>query len=364
MERAGWIRSLGALMGLFAHVGLAAFAQAENAPVIDGVPQPIPVDERIVLFDSLPYWRDAMRDAAAGKCELILSRIAAARPGDGVSYVHAKAQLLDHGLCLSFDPAAAFAEIATLEPYFPGIVALWRGWKSYYGHGLPKSDDASVLQQDFLRYLLSITWRSLDSDDPSPERTVAGLDARILSDLGARPIPPMLEEGILWLKAQLSDRAGRLNLARAMLWGDGTYSDGTPLPDALSGGDADMFVTTLSFLYAEANVLKATALLQGLISDRHPEGWEVQHLLQKAADCLNHDAILLMIRLNNTGALPGGYTQDKSEYLTLRYVMLARALNMSEDAIRTALDGQTIENENYMEVQINSLLQRKSCTLL
>lgn len=337
-------------------LGLAGVARAQDAPVvIDGVAQPIPVDERLAAGFGAKRWRDDMAKAIAGNCSPILERIAQEQGGRDWNDVWAKAELLDHGLCLEFDPAAAFKTLETMEEYEPGKVALWRGWKGYYGHGLPKADVKSV-KQDFLRYLLSITWQVIDLEKFVPEQVSPNLDAQLLADLGARPVPPMLAEGVAWLKVQLSDRQKRLDLAQAMLWGGGVYADGTPVPIIAPSRDVELFLSTLVRQDVRANVVRARARMQGIATSRDGN---VYTDLYVAARCLDLDAILYLIRFS----LSGEYDVRISPVEAGMWVKVARGLGVAEATLAKAVGAAELPARSGPYKDVPELLSGSRCHL-
>lgn len=350
------MRWLGAALGVLAHTCPDGIAQAEYAPVVDGIPQPIVVDDRLADGFLLDHWHAAMRDAIAGDCAPVLSFIGKKNWDGSINYIRAEAELLDHGLCLEFDPKGALHKIEELEHVNPGLVALRRGWKGFYGHGVPQAMP-EVVRAEFIRYLLSIADHPFYGDNALSPGIAATLDALFNRDMGGRPVPSGLADGLTWLKVQLLDEGKRLELARAMIWGGGVYYDGARLTDPISGKDPESYIDALSFRSADAALVRAEAIMQNRIKEQR--GPSVYMNLFAAAQCLQPKAILYLIRFH----ISGEYEAGQSTFVAAMWLKVGLAIGIPAEDLTEAVGDAKLPLRSPYDQDIPRILARKDCKL-
>ena len=158
----------------------------------------------------------SLRSAAAS--DKNRERFRAKRRREAPLDVLARGEMYDRGVCVDFDPEAAFRDFQTVADlgFYPGPLLL--GWKYAHGHGVARSVEAAHAEfKGALGFLSRF-----------PAGDIAVIVAERLQD---RPVPPALAEGLAWL---------RRVIAFALGVADGTarYHDRTlyaPDPDTAHG---------------------------------------------------------------------------------------------------------------------------------
>ena len=173
-------------------------------------------------FDA--YWETYRRDLA-GHCKDLLRDLANPVGDYAALDFLVRGEMYDRGVCVDFDPEAAFRDFQTVAElgFYPGPLLL--GWKYAHGHGVARSVEAAHAEfKTALAFLARF-----------PAADIAGIVAGRLQD---RPVPPALAEGLAWLGRLQADPRRVIAFALGVADGTARYHDRTlyaPDPDAAHG---------------------------------------------------------------------------------------------------------------------------------
>ncbi len=237
------------------------------------------------LPDTRDYFGKALMEGVEGRCDWLLELTSEPHFDAEWARMEALGEMYDRGICVPFDPAAAlraFEQGAAIS--FVGKTAIIP-WKYLHGHGVRA--DAAKARELFKAYFVR---HSVSSYTPGET------EERERKWLKDRPIPREFEKGLTWLRVLAEDRKRKLELARNLIQGTGTYYDVTPLPrDRYS---AFLMLYFMSSTEPEAGYLLGSEFLKGSFDELGKKSLPsiAKYAFESAASCQHVDAMVEFAR--------------------------------------------------------------------
>ena len=249
-----------------------------------------PLSESWGVSEEFDFYWQAYRRGLAGDCEELLGIVANPVGYEAPLDLLARGEMYDRGVCVDFDPEAAFRDFQTVAElgFYPGPLLL--GWKYAHGHGVARSIEAAHAE---FKAALGFLARF-------PAADIAGIVARRLQD---RPVPPALAEGLAWLRHMKANPQRMIAFALGLIDGTARYHDRTLYaadPDTAHG------ILTTTWEVPEAMYWLGIEALAGTFGPDEVEGGDFY--LRLSARCGFVPAILVVAEAYERGAF--GFPQS------------------------------------------------------
>lgn len=276
------VKKIGFKSLVLALLGMVTFSY--SAVAIDlGKPLPQLSAEELHWEYSSGFHSDFAK-GLAGDCDPLVGRLEKAILNEENEYTARiiYGEMYDRAICVPYDPTKAFKNFKRAAdmggPYYYAITA----WKHAVGHGVEKSNQ--LAHENFKLYLLRTAVHA-------KENILKNLKTRLID----RDVPDQLLRGVNWLSKKLSQKNGSVDLAKSLIVGNGTYFDGTPLPqDKLAALYILERVKSL-----ESNYVLGHAYADGVFGESRKSRGSIY--LGNAASCGSKEATFELIEYYSNG---------------------------------------------------------------